>query len=223
MNTLELPMRQRRLRLVNRSCAVLVVLCTVTMIGCGNLPSELQVPNIDPEVVALELISSNDLNGDGMLSGRELKAPTFGLRYSVLQIDSDGNREVTAEEIRDYVQRAWIDAGGAVISTRAKVTYKNRALRGAKVTLEPVEYLSDVIKPASGVVEGGLARLDMTDEDRPHENARGANCGLYVVRISMTQGGAERIPSKYNTDSVLTCEVAPRAGYMPGPLVFDLK
>ena len=79
------------------------------------------------------------------------------------------------------------------------------------------------IRPASGLTRGGTANLDVSDEDRPHPNAHGAQHGLYLVRISKKVDGQETIPAKYNEQTTLGCEVAYRASYMPGPVHFELR
>ena len=191
--------------------------------GCSNRPSSLSMPNIDADVVAQGAMDAYDLNGDGVISGEELKHPSFGFSHSLSMLDADGDRSVNQDEIRDYVQRFWINAGAALTSTKCRIRFGGKPLPGATVVFEPVEFMKDVIRPASGKTRGSIAYLDLADEDRPHENAHGAQCGLYVVRISKVVNGKETVPEEYNTNSILGCEVAARAGYKPGPVTFDLK
>jgi hypothetical protein len=82
--------------------------------------------------------------------------------------------------------------------------------------------MGGAIHPAAGVTSGGSALLEMAASDRPHPNARGVQNGLYLVRISKEVDGRETIPAKFNEQTTLGCEVAVRASYAPGPLVFDL-
>ena len=202
--------------------AVLSAASILFLVGCGGPPA-LKRPSIDPTAVAEGVIAAHDTDGDGQLSIKEASDPACGLRFSLRMIDGNGDGGLSSDEIRDYIQRFWIDMGGVVISTKCQVRYRNKPVTDVTVTFEPVDYLEGVIKPASGVARGGIVSLDLSDEDRPHPNAHGANTGLYVVRISKLENGQETFPAKYNTDSVLGCEVASRAGYKPGPVLFDLK
>lgn len=204
------------------SLTLLAALGLVSL-GCSNRPGGLSMPPIDAGAVAKGTMASADVDGDGALSGTELRSESFGLRYSVSAIDANGDRSVTEEELRDYVQTHWLDLGAALTSTQCKVMLNHRPLSGATVIFEPVDYMKGSIRPASGVTRGGVAYLDIADEDRPHENAHGAQCGVYLVRISKKVNGRETIPPQYNADSTLQCEVAKRAGYKPGAVVFDLR
>ena len=91
------------------------------------------------------------------------------------------------------------------------------------MTFEPEQFMGGAVHPASGVTQGGSARIDVADEHRPDPNAHGVQNGHYLVRISYKRGDEELIPAKYNTETTLGCEVAKRAAYMPGPVVFALS
>ena len=127
-----------------------------------------------------------------------------------------------SEEISQFAQKHWVDTPVGIVRVQCVVNVKGRPLDGATVTLEPEAFMQGVVSSATGVTRGGTAALDVSDATRPHPNAHGVQSGLYLVRVSKVVNGKETIPPKYNAQTVLGCEVARRASYMPGPLVFNL-
>ncbi len=103
------------------------------------------------------------------------------------------------------------------------VNVNGRPLDGATVSLIPETFMADAVKPASGTTRGGATSLDLSNDDRPTPNAHGVQNGLYLVRISKVVNGKEMVPTKFNEQTTLGCEIASRAAYMPGPLVFNLS
>ena len=98
-----------------------------------------------------------------------------------------------------------------------------KPLSGAMVTLEPESFLGNAVKPATGVTVDGTADMSIAEQYRPAPSLWGVYCGLYKVRISKQQGGLEAIPSKYNTETTLGCEVALDAPGAANGLVFRLS
>ena len=190
--------------------------------GCsGSLPS-VHPPEIDPVAFAQAALSQYDGNGDGVIKDDELEAAP-SLRFSARRIDGDNDGGITAEELKQFVEQHWLRMKSGIVRIRCEIYMNGRPLDGATVTFEPEQFMNGTIFEASGVTSGGMARIDVSDENRPHPNARGAQNGLYLVRISKQAGGKETIPAKYNTETILGCEVAKRAAYLPGPVRFSLK
>jgi hypothetical protein len=190
-------------------------------VGCSGRPSAISPPDIDPEDVASAAVRQYDKNSDAAIDGNELEsAPS--LRFSLKRIDTNGDKRIVPEEIAQFAQKHWIDSPVGIVRVQCVVNLKGRPLDGATVTLEPEPFMQGAVNPASGVTRGGTAALDVSDEHRPHPNAHGAQTGLYRVRVSKIVNGKETIPAKYNEQTVLGCEVAKRASYMPGPVVFNL-
>jgi hypothetical protein len=190
-------------------------------VGCSSRPAAISPPDIDPEALAAAAVKQYDSNGDATIDGKELEsAPS--LRFSLDRIDTNGDKRIVSEEIARFAQKHWVDSPVGIVRVQCVVNLKGRPLDGAIVTLEPEDFMQGVVNPASGVTRGGTAAIDLSDENRPHPNAHGAQAGLYLVRISKIVNGKETIPGKYNEQTVLGCEVARRASYMPGPVVFNL-
>ena len=197
---------------------VLIVAST----GCSNAPRAIRPPDIDVDQLTADAFSQCDRNSDGLIDRDELEsAPS--LKFSLKRIDSNDDKKISEEELGQYVQSQWIDMKSGLIRIRCNVTMNRRRLDGATITLEPEQFMGGAITSASGVTRGGMARLDVSDEDRPDPNAHGVQHGMYLVRISKMDGDKETIPAKYNTETTLGCEVAKRASYMPGPVTFHLR
>jgi hypothetical protein len=173
--------------------------------------------------LAAAAIEQYDTDGNGVIDGNEIKAAP-SLNFSLGGIDANGDGQIDASEIEAFAQKHWADEEGAgIIRIRCSVSLDGRPLDGATVTFEPEAFMQDAVVPASGVTRGGVANIAVSDEDRPHENARGVQPGMYLVRVSKQAGGRETIPSKYNESTTLGCNVAYRASYMPGPVRFELR
>jgi hypothetical protein len=193
----------------------------LVVLGCSGRPSAIAPPDIDPEGLADAAIKQYDKSGDAVIDNTELEfAPS--LRFSLDRIDTNGDKRIVPEEIARFAQQHWVDSPVGIVRVQCVVNLKGRPLDGATVTLEPETFMQGAVYPASGVTRGGTAALDVADKHRPHPNAHGAQTGLYLVRVSKIVNGKETIPSKYNEQTVLGCEVARRASYMPGPVVFNL-
>ena len=202
-------------------CALACILLGVVG-GCSNAPPAIRPPDIDADQIATDAFSQYDRDSDGLIAGEELRAAP-ALKFSRDRIDQNGDKKISPEELRQLVQTQWIDMESGLIRIRCNVTMNGRPLDGATVTLEPEQFMGGAISHAAGVTRGGMARLDVSDEDRPDPNAHGVQHGMYLVRISLKKGDEELIPAKYNTETTLGCEVAKRAAYMPGPVRFDLR
>lgn len=199
----------------------LVIASSCAVVGCSSLPSAVPPPDIEPDKLATAAIEEYDTNDDGTLDAKELEsAPS--LRFSSDRIDTNKDGMIEAHEIAQFAKRHWIDTGAGIIRIRCVVNYRGQPLDGATVTFEPETFMQGAVKPASGVTRGGMAVISVSEEDRPDPNARGVQSGLYLVRVSKVVNGKETIPKKYNKRTILGCEVADRASYMPGPVTFNL-
>ena len=201
-------------------CIPCVVVC-LALAGCTGRPAAIAPPAIDPDELAQAAVEQYDASGDGVIDTTELtSAPS--LRFAQDRIDANNDGKIMADEIAQFAKRHWVDTAAGIIRIRCLVTHRGRPLDSAIVTLEPEAFMNGAVKPASGETRGGMAVLSVSEQDRPHPNARGVQNGLYLVRISKVVNGRETIPEKYNQQTVLGCEVADRASYMPGPVVFNL-
>jgi hypothetical protein len=210
-----------RTQLAGRFANTYFVAVFLVIAGCSGRPSAIAPPDIDPDEVAQAAIEQYDTSGDGAIDSNELKsAPS--LRFSRDRIDTNDDGKLIAEEFAQFATKHWIDTEAGIIRIRCSVKQQGRPLDGATVTFEPEAFMQGAVKPAAGVTRGGMAVISIAEEDRPHPNARGVQNGLYLVKISKVVNGKETIPDKYNQHTILGCEVADRASYMPGPVSFNL-
>ncbi len=207
-----------------RHLMLFVITSCLLITGCRYQLPALRPPAFDPDGAAAAAMAQYDTNSDGKVDKSELKSAP-GLKFSLERIDTDGDGAITAEEISAMIQEKWVDAGAGIMLVGAKVVYRGRTIDGVKITFEPEEFLGDVLHPATGETDmDGFASMSMAKEHMPHDNVRaGVSPGLYLVRISKEVDGKELIPKKYNTETTLGVEVAARASYMPGSVVFELR
>jgi len=195
-------------------------LLSVLLVGCGLRSGRVKPPEIDPVSAGRAAVAEYDTSGDGILDRAELEnAPA--LKSAMRNLDEDENGQLTAEEITARIT-AWKETRVGMMSMACMILMDGRPLSGATVTLEPESFLGDAVKPATGVTENGNADMSIAEQYRPSPNLWGVHCGLYKVRISKQQGDVELIPSKYNTETTLGCEVALDAPGAVNSLVFRL-
>jgi hypothetical protein len=210
-----------RQRIAGRIARESSVAMCLAIAGCSGRPSAIAPPDIDPDGVAQAAIEQYDASGDGTIDSNEIRsAPS--LRFSRDRIDTNDDGKLVAAELAQFATKHWVDTEAGIIRIRCNVKQQGRPLDGATVTFEPEAFMQGAVKPASGVTRGGMAVISVSEEDRPHPNARGVQNGLYLVKISKLVNGKETIPDKYNHHTILGCEVADRASYMPGPVSFNL-
>jgi EF hand len=153
----------------------LVVVVIVTCIGC-ELAGAGRPQAHDPATAASKAIEAYDRNGDGKLSADELKRSP-ALAASVRRIDRNEDGIITAEEIRARLEE--IGSHSDYIALDVVVTYKNRPLAGAKVTLTPESFLGEGYPKFTGTtVDGGGCSL--INEGRP---LPGVPPGFYQASI----------------------------------------
>jgi hypothetical protein len=92
-------------------------------------------------------------------------------------------------------------------------------LADATVTLVPEGFLGGDFKPAEGTSDNtGFVPLKTEGQPVP-----GCAWGFFKVKVSKKDGaGKETIPARYNTDTILGCEVPPVGTLKDSDYVFKL-
>jgi hypothetical protein len=169
--------------------------------GCSS--GSMAPPNIAPEAMSEQALAEYDTNKDGQVDGKELeKCP--GLKSALKSMDSNGDGRLNAEEIATRL-RYYVDARTGLISgISCQVLLDGRPLREAKVTFVPESFLASAIKPASGVTDtNGYVTFQTEGFD-----ISGVQPGIYRVEVSLKDpSGQEKLPARYNTQTVLGQEV----------------
>jgi len=195
--------------------------CLATTVGCSRAPKRLKPPTIDASDAGEAAMAEYDTNQDGAVAGDELKkAP--GLNGAMKNLDLDTDGRITADEVTARINE-WKNTKISIMSYRMSVMRNGQPLPGATVTLEPENFLGEAVKPATGKTgKHGSADLTIAEADRPEPTIIGCHCGLYKVRISRMANGKEIIPAKYNTETILGCEVAQDADKIQEGITFEV-
>jgi hypothetical protein len=209
--------------MIKANCVITLLLAS-TLVGCSNKPKRIGLPEIDVEAASTKALEAYDKNADGKIAGDELDS-TPALKAALRDLDSDGDRGLSKEEIGQRIQK-WLDRKGGLVVLPCRVLWNGQPLAEATIRLVPEEFLGQDIKPAEGVTnELGIANIMLAPEDRPDPTfPQGIRPGFFTVQVSKLSGGKEQIPDKYNTRTTLGAEVSYDAGwYAGGPLQFDLR
>jgi hypothetical protein len=190
-----------------RMTSVSVALALVMMAGCGRGPSRIHPPSIDAVTAGNAAMKQYDRDGDGAVAGNEIdQAPS--LKAALKTLDTDGDGRITAGEVTARI-REWQASKLGLTTLQCEVTLDGAPLPGATVRYEPEAFLGPNVKPASGVTdELGIASLTIAESERQDPLVSGAQCGLYLVRITKDVNGQERIPPRYNAATTIGGEVA---------------
>jgi hypothetical protein len=208
---------------VSRFGLTLCVLSSFPVLANGQNPLKkpkphvIHPPAINAKAAGAKAIEMFDANKDGKISGAELdKCP--GLKAAVEQIDSSGKGEITAEMIAARI-KAWQDSKLGRMSLGVRVMHNGQPLTGAEVQFVPEKFLGENLKTATGKTDAnGMAMISIPVKG-PNEPP-GVAPGLY--RVEITKDG-EKIPAKYNTETVFGQEIAQNAKGMQEGVKFDLK
>ncbi len=199
-----------RSQLANYLAFATTLIAAVTLTSCSYGPSRLEPPHIDPADSGRQAMEMYDTNGDGRVAGEELEnAPS--LKSALSRLDTDGDQAVSADEVAARV-KVWQNSQLAVLPLTINVTLDGRPLAGATVTFEPEPFLGDYIAMATATTdEFGGSSPSVPKELRPdpERTPSGIQLGLYRVKVSKVVNGQERIPSKYNEETILGQEISP--------------
>lgn len=172
----------------------------LTLLGCSGGPGREPPPAISPSGAGQAAIAEYDTNHDGVISGEELKKCP-ALRRALSRYDTNGDGKVTADKIAARIEK-WQESKVAAMHVGILLSLDGQPLEGASVTAEPEAFLGTSISPATGTTTASGS----TDLNVPGK--RGAQCGLYKLRVSKQVNGKETIPPRYNTATEFGIEVA---------------
>ena len=193
-------------------------LATVASLGCSNGLG--RVPQSDYSASAgADAVKSYDDDGDGAIGGTEFdQVPS--LRAALAQVDTNGDKRVTAQEIDVRIQK-WRDTQVAEMAVTCQVLLDGSPLANADVVFEPEAFLGPDVKPAMfKTSQHGAGSVSMAQEFLADPSYPGMACGFYKVRVLSE---VDDIPSRYNQGTTLGCEVAMDAHWTNQPTVkFEL-
>ena len=167
---------------------------------CSRVPTGPDRPEFDAVTSGQQAIGTYDKDGDGQISGEELKACP-ALEMALPRVDKNGDSAISADEVADRITY-FQTAKTTIISGSTEVTMSGEPVVGATVTFEPETFMGSQFKTCTGETdERGVAFVTGHDSKFP-----GIYLGFYRVRISKKEGDRETIPAKYNTESTLGYE-----------------
>jgi hypothetical protein len=195
--------------------ALAIALTILATSGCWGGGSSRVVPQSIAADAAQKAMELYDTNHDGFLDEKELeKVP--GLAAAKKQVDTNQDHKISAEEIAARIE-SWQQSKMGRIVLTCVVTHNGRPLPGATVTLVPESFLGDQLTSGSGVTDS-RGRAFIAESANPP----GLSPGFY--RVQVTKAG-EKIPAKYNTETILGQEIGSEAAALNSDLggpAFDL-
>lgn len=168
--------------------------------GCSGAATPVSLPDWDPSGISETVMELFDSDGNGLLSGDELKKSP-GLLAGLDIIDTDDDQKISAAEIVARFELYEQQKLG-LRDRKFRVTYNGKPLADANVKLVPEPFLEDVIEPATGVTgpDGNVQPSSGVD------GLRGMRPGYYRIEVTSDK---VKLPAKYNTETVLGAEVSP--------------
>jgi hypothetical protein len=169
--------------------------------GCGQ--PEAKVPAYDPEKAASDAFALYDTNKDGKLDAQELrKCPS--LADGLSDLDKNNDKRIDRDELTDRL-RALAESGAALFDVPAMVLRGGNPGGGVTVTLVPESFMGGVVQRATGVsADNGYVTFHTEGAPYP-----GVQPGFYRVELSRKEGDQEKMPAKYNTQTVLGRWISP--------------
>ncbi len=195
-------------------CSGIVLAGLLVAVGCNNSQSRVGAPSFSASGAASRAMQQYDTDNDGKLNAAELdKCPAIKSALSL--IDTDGDGAVSKDEL-DAQFKKWQDSRLGRVTAQCVVLHRRRPLADAEVKYVPEKFLGDGYPGGSGTTDSsGSASISIPVGER---DARGMPLGFY--RVEITKAG-EKIPAKYNTDTILGAEVGPEP--TKGAAVFKLQ
>ena len=174
--------------------------------GCPRVPDGDMRVRLDANGIGQKAIAQFDTNRDGVIAGAELdKCP--GLKAAIDRVDPDGTGKITAEMIAARVE-AWDKSRIGRMPVQCVVTHNGKPLVGALVKFVPEKFLVDNYDghwTATGETNKNGRVMVTIPVSGDRYDPPGVLPGFY--RVEITKRG-EKIPAKYNTETILGQEVA---------------
>lgn len=157
------------------------------------------MPKYDAEAIAKAALADFDKDGNGSIDASEARACP-ALSASFAAIDTNGDRKISADEIKKRVEAYAAGSTGSV-PVAILVQMDGKALVDATITLVPEACMSSVLKTATAKTnQEGLCNEFQIDG----KNYRGLAAGWYKIQV--TKEGAN-VPARYNTQTTLGTEI----------------
>lgn len=200
-------------------CASFLLLFVPCAIGCFGGPSRVEAPKWDVDAITEACMQQTDEDGDGFVTKSEAKSNAPGLAYALQQLDTDNDKQLSVEEIRQRFQDL-ADSKTGVQGFSVRLTYKGRPMRQADLRLVPEPFLEGIVEEAEGQISDeytGAASFDI-----PGDEYYGVRPGMYRIEVRSSD---VNIPAKYNDETTLGVEVAPFTNPFeePGGIRIQLK
>ncbi len=173
--------------------------------GCGSAVLPPVLPDTPDPSAPNRAMDMYDTNKDGFLDAKELeKAP--GLKAALDRLDTSHRGKISSDEIAARI-KFWADSKVGRMPVSCRVLHNGEPLAGAKVVFAPEKFLGDGLQSGSGTTDRqGIAWISSPYAADP--SVKGLSPGFY--RIQITKDG-ERVPARFNVETTLGAEVAPRA------------
>jgi len=216
------PIRSKNKKMKLFQCKKILIflfLILLSTVGCGSSSKHLKRPSYNSSA-GQDAIKQYDKDGDGFIGGEELEAVP-GLQASKSQIDANGDGKLSPQEINDWIED-WKRTKINGISAAVQITLDGTPLEGALVEFEPEAFVGTNLPSGTGTSSADGWAIISTSKD-PSEGPKIPGMPLAWYKIRVTHP-SKSIPSKYNTETTLGCEVGTGSDWLnEGSIKLDLK
>ena len=194
-----------------RAGLLTITLTCLLGIGCARSPGRVELPAFAAGAGAAAL-AEYDGNKDGKVGGSEL-AKAASLQAALEQIDANGDKAITADEIDARIAQ-WREQKVALMPVACKVLVNGSPVANATVTFQPETFLGGTLHPAAGVTnEEGIASVRLAPEHVSDPKfAAFLPPGFYKITVEVAG-------KKYTSGPRTGCEVASEAAWAGEGLV----
>ena len=185
--------------------------------GCGPKHPPAVVPDAIDPVAARKAMELYDTNHDGFLDAKELDQVP-GLKAAIKEVNTNHDGKISEQELAARI-KGWTDLQIGRMPVVCRVTHQGKALAGATVVFVPESFLGGTLQSGSGTTNAA-GSANISSPYAADASVKGLSPGFY--RVQITKAG-EKIPAKYNSETIFGAEVGCQSAMELRGLYFDLQ
>ncbi len=197
---------------------IVALLTFLFTVGCDRGPRRVKQPSYNASA-GEDAIKQYDKDGDGLIGNGEFDAVP-SLAASKSKIDASGDGKLSPQEINDWIA-GWKQTKIGLLPTAVQITFDGNPLEGAQVEFEPEKFVGSNLASGNGTSSAdGWATVSKSNDQSASSKIPGMPLAWYKIRVTHPD---KSIPTKYNTETTLGCEVGTGSDWLnEGAVKLDL-